>query len=263
MKNRKHSETEENLNSWKLTIRYDGARYKGWQRLGADAKGDTIQAKLESVMSTLCDHPVLVTGSGRTDAGVHALAQAAHFRTSAALSASQILEHAARYLPEDIAVIQAQTADNRFHARYKATSKQYLYRIDTGLWPDPFERKYAWHVPEKLNWDTIAAAAGHLEGTHDFSAFTAMKSKKKSAVKTLRSISIRRPDPSSSIAEIRLTADGFLHNMVRIIVGTLIEAGQGKYTPETVLRALESRRRENAGMKAPAKGLFLEEVLYQ
>ncbi len=250
------------MQSWKIIIRYDGARYKGWQRLGKDASGDTVQSKVEAVISTLCGAEILVTGSGRTDAGVHALAQPAHFRTEAELTSPMILRHAARYLPDDIAVINAEKTDERFHARYRVVEKTYLYRIDTGLWPNPFERKYAWHIAEPLDITAMKTAGASLLGRHDFSAFTTMKSKTKSAERSLKAVDIDEHFGDNSILEIRLTADGFLHNMVRIIIGTLIEVGLGRRPADSVSKLLESGKRTEAGKTAPAKGLFLESVQY-
>lgn len=251
------------MNTYRITVRYDGARYKGWQRLGKDAGGDTIQAKLEGVLATLCGEDVLVTGSGRTDAGVHALAQTAHFRCSAVLSSGDIQAHANRYLPDDIAVVEAEDADERFHARYKVIEKHYLYRLYTEAWPEPFERKYSWHVPGPLDYPAMRQAAKSLVGEHDFSAFTSMKSKTKSAVRKMIAIEIiEAPEDGDSIAQIRLIAGGFLHNMARIIVGTLVEVGKGERRPETVSGVLQGLLRADAGEKAPARGLFLEKAVY-
>jgi len=250
------------MTTWRLTVRYDGARYRGWQRLGKDAGGPTIQSKIEGVLATLCDEKILVTGSGRTDAGVHALAQVAHFRCEARLDSDAVLEHCARYLPDDIAVVAAEVADDRFHARYRAKEKTYLYRIDTARAADPFERKYAWHVAEALDWTVMERAAGQLVGRHDFQAFTSMKSKTKSAEKTIRRLDIGAPQAEKPMATLRISADGFLHNMVRIIVGTLVDVGLGRRTPESIAELLDGGRRSEAGPRAPSKGLFLEHVEY-
>lgn len=255
-------EQEKLKNTYRITVQYDGARYKGWQRLGEDAGGDTIQSKLEGVISTLTGEETLVTGSGRTDAGVHALGQVAHFRCNEYLDVDEIVRHANRYLPDDIAVIDAEVADPRFHARYKVVEKHYLYRIDTGKWPDPFERKFCWHIAEKLDWKKMRKAASYLTGEHDFAAFTSMKSKKKSAVREIFDIEIIEPEDDSSIALIRMKAHGFLHNMARIIVGTLVEVGQGERGADTIPDLLEEKTRAEAGQRAPAKGLFLETAVY-
>jgi len=251
------------MSNYRITVRYDGARYKGWQRLGKDAGGDSITSKLESVLSLLCDEDVRVIGSGRTDAGVHAMGQVANFHTERKLSGGEILEYAARYLPDDIAVVAAEKADDRFHARYQVTEKSYIYRIDTGLYPDPFQRKYAWHISESLDYAAMRQAADLLTGTHDFGGFTSIKSKTKSTERNLTRIEIEEPPSEENpFAIIRFTGEGFLHNMVRIITGTLVEAGLGSRSVGTISEILKSGQREDAGAKAPAKGLFLEKVLY-
>ena len=249
--------------TWKLVIRYDGARYRGWQRLGQSDEGETIQAKVEGVISSLCGTETLVTGSGRTDAGVHALAQTAHFRTAEMLEADTVVRHANRYLPDDIAVISAEPADPRFHARYGVVEKHYLYRLDIGLWPEPFERKYCWHLGRRPDWPAMEKAAQMLIGEHDFSAFTSMKSKKKSAVREILGIEFFPPVGDESIARIRLRAKGFLHNMARIIVGTLVEVGLGERKASSLAALLNEGKRSESGRKAPAKGLFLEKALYR
>ncbi len=251
------------MSTYRITIRYDGARYKGWQRLGKDAGGDSITSKLEAVLSLLCSEDIRVTGSGRTDAGVHAMAQVAHFHTERRLSGQEILEYSARYLPDDIAVIAAEKADDRFHARYQVKEKSYIYRIDTGLYPDPFQRKYAWHISNPLDYTAMRQATDLLIGLHDFAGFTSMKSKTKSTERNLTSIEIREPlSGEEPFAVIRFTGEGFLHNMARIITGTLVEVGLGTRTVESISVILSGGRREDAGAKAPAKGLFLESVKY-
>jgi len=254
------------MSNYRITVQYDGARYKGWQRLGKDAGGDSISSKLESVFSLLCNEDIRVIGSGRTDAGVHALAQVANFHTESLLSERDILEYAARYLPDDIAVTEAEKVEDRFHARFQAVEKTYLYYIDTGLFPDPFRRKYAWHISETLNYDAMRKAAELLTGTHDFAGFTSMKSKTKSSVRDLKSIEIKEPEdgePSKGrFAMIRYTGEGFLHNMVRIITGTLVEVGLGSRDSGSVSEILENGKRAEAGARAPARGLFLERVKY-
>ena len=246
------------MSNYRITVKYDGARYKGWQRLGKDAGGDSITSKLESVFSQLCNEEIRVIGSGRTDAGVHALAQVANFHTESILSDREILEYSARYLPDDIAVTTAEKVDDRFHARYQAVEKNYLYQIDTGLYPDPFQRKYAWHIPEPLDYPAMRQAADFMIGTHDFAGFTSMKSKTKPTVKNLISITIEE----NPLVIIRFSGEGFLHNMVRILTGTLVEAGFGTRMPETVREILKDGKRDKAGARAPAKGLFLESVKY-
>ena len=249
--------------NYRIKVKYDGARYKGWQRLGKEASGDSITSKLESVFSQLCGEDLRVIGSGRTDAGVHALAQVANFHSERLLSETEILEYAARYLPDDIAVYSAEKVEERFHARFHALEKTYLYRIDTGLYPDPFQRKYSWHISDSLDYSAMKIAAALLTGSHDFAGFTSMRSKTKSTVRLLKEIKILEPvETDGTFALLRFTGEGFLHNMVRIITGTLVEAGLGKRSAESVLEILESGKRESAGARAPAKGLFLESVKY-
>jgi len=254
------------MSNYRITVKYDGARYKGWQRLGKDAGGDSITSKLESVFSQLCDEEIRVIGSGRTDAGVHALAQVANFHSERLLSGMEILEYAARYLPDDIAVTEAEKVGDRFHARFQAVEKTYLYRIDTGLSPDPFQRKYTWHISEALDYGAMRKAAELLTGTHDFAGFTSMKSKKKTSVRDLKRIEIKEPDGGEAakgrFASIRYTGEGFLHNMVRIITGTLVEVGLGSREAESVSMILENGERAEAGARAPARGLILESVKY-
>ncbi len=246
--------------NYKLILRYDGSRYKGWQRLGKDG-GATIQAKLESLLSRLCNEEVELSGSGRTDAGVHALNQVANFHSSRKLEGEDILRYAREYLPYDIVVCAACRVDERFHSRYNAVGKRYEYRLDTSLQGDPFLYRYSWHVPEKLDYYRMRKAAAFLTGEHDFSSFTNRKSKTKSAIRTISALDITEgAGYQEKPMLISIEADGFLHNMVRIIVGTLVDVGKG--TVEGVAGALAERKRPVAGPRAPAKGLFLVHVDY-
>lgn len=241
----------------KLTIQYDGTRYKGWQRLGDNQM--TIQGKIEDVLSRMTQEKIEVFGSGRTDAGVHALGQVANFKTRTQMTNGEILDYCYRYLPEDILVKNVERADERFHARYNVKRKRYLYRIWNHKYHDPFIRRYITHIPEKLNISDMKNAGGYLIGKYDFSSFTGAKSKKKSRVREVYGIDINKENET---IEIFIEANGFLHNMVRIIVGTLIEVGTGKMKPEEVLNILNKRDRKLAGPTASPKGLFLYDVEY-
>ncbi|WP_432661782.1 tRNA pseudouridine(38-40) synthase TruA [Wukongibacter baidiensis] len=241
----------------KLIVQYDGSRYKGWQRLGDSDM--TVQGKLEDVLSKMTGEKVEIFGSGRTDAGVHALMQMANFKTNSELSSKEILDYCYRYLPDDIVVKKVRKADDRFHSRYSVKRKRYLYKILNYQLHDPFTRKYITHIPENLNIKAMEKAANYLVGEHDFSSFTTAKSKKKSRVRTIYDIDINKED---KIVEIMINGSGFLHNMVRIIVGTLIEVGLGRLKPEKVLHILNKKDRKLAGPTAPAKGLFLYDVEY-
>ena len=246
------------LRTIRLLLQYDGTRYLGWQRLGNEPR--TIQGRLEAVLSRMSGEAVQVVGAGRTDAGAHALGQVASFRTASPLPAQEILEYCNRYLPEDIAVLAAEEAEPRFHARYRASGKRYEYRIDSQPVPDVFRRRYAWHVFERLDLEAMRRAASLLVGEHDFRSYTALKSRSKSTVRHLHSL---RVESGRGLVRLNLEADGFLYNMARVIVGTLVEVGLGRMAPERVAEILAARDRSLAGPTAPAHGLFLVEVLYE
>lgn len=246
------------MRNFKLLLTYDGSRYRGWQRLGDS--DNTIQGKLEQVLSRMVGQPVEVIGSGRTDAGAHALGQTANFHCRTEKNCREILDYLRQYLPEDIGVVSVEEADNRFHSRYNAVEKTYCYRIWNSDLPCVFERKYVWTLAEPLDVETMAEAAQVFVGTHDFLAFCSNKHFKKSSVRTIHRFTVERVGP-----EIRftVTGDGFLYNMVRILVGTLLAVSRGDLTKERLPRILESRVRENAGETVPARGLCLMEVRYQ
>ena len=243
--------------NFRLDLCYDGSRYRGWQRLGDSEH--TIQGKLEQVISRMVGRPTEVIGSGRTDGGVHAMGQVANFHAETALSAAEILAYLRRYLPEDIAVLAVTEVDPRFHSRYQAVEKTYRYRIWNADAPCVFERKYVWQVPEPLNLDAMAAGAALLLGTHDFLPFSSLKKIKKSTVRTLKQLEINRVGPELQITAV---ADGFLYHMVRILVGTLVDIGQGKLLPAEISAVFEAGVRADAGQTAPPQGLCLMEVKY-
>ena len=245
------------MNNFKLTIAYDGSRYNGWQRQG-NAE-NTIQGKIEAVLGELFGHKIEIHGSGRTDAGVHALAQTASFAADTALTAAEIRDYLNRYLPEDIAVTSLEEAPDRFHARLNAVRKTYVYRLWTGDCPNVFERKYMYSVGAVTDIDAMRAAALALIGEHDFIGFSSLKKSKKSTVRTLQSIDI-----SQNGAELRLTftGNGFLYNTVRILSGTLLEVGQGKRSIASAALPLATLDRADAGPTLPARGLTLVNVDY-
>ena len=243
--------------NFRLDLCYDGSRYRGWQRLGDSEH--TIQGKLEQVISRMVGRPTEVIGSGRTDGGVHAMGQVANFHAETALSAAEILAYLRRYLPEDIGVLAVTEVDPRFHSRYQAAEKTYRYRIWNADVPCVFERKYVWQVPEPLNLDAMAAGAALLLGTHDFLPFSSLKKSKKSTVRTLKQLEINRVGPELQITAV---ADGFLYHMVRILVGTLVDIGQGKLLPAEISAVFEAGVRAVAGQTAPPQGLCLMEVKY-
>jgi len=244
------------MRNLRLDICYDGSRYKGWQRLpGTDA---TIQGKIEQCLSRILEEPIEISGSGRTDAGVHARGQVANFHTDSTMTAPDILENLQRYLPEDIGIYSCKDCSERFHARLNAKEKTYLYRIWNSDVPCIFERKYAYVMREKLDMAAMEDAAKHLEGEHDFSAFCGNPKFKKSTIRFIRSVKIERMGEEVHIS---FTGNGFIHNQVRIMVGTLIEVGRGERSPESI-PALFGNKRSEAGFLAPAQGLCLQEVTY-
>lgn len=245
------------MKNYKITIQYDGTRYKGWQvQKSTDM---TIQGKIQSVLSEMTGQEIEVIGSGRTDAGVHAYGQVANFHVPEHFKAQEILEYLNQYLPMDIAVLDIEEVDERFHARFHATSKTYIYRIHTSTIPNVFERKYMYTYTELLNVEQMRKAANFMIGTHDFAAFCGNKKMKKSTVRTVSSIDIVEKE---SEIEICYTGDGFLQQMIRIMTGTLIEVGNGTKNPEDILSILSCKVRENAGYTVPAEGLSLKRVLY-
>ena len=243
--------------NYRLRLEYDGSRYQGWQRL--QSTDMTVQGKLETLLTRLFGEPVEANGSGRTDAGVHAKGQIVSFRTERDIPPAEVLERLRQYLPEDIGALSLAYAEPRFHARLNAKRKTYCYRVWNSAEPCVFERRYVYPFPDALDLSAMEKAAGLLLGTHDFRAFSAVKTKK-STVRTLTGLELRRIGPELRFT---VTGDGFLHHMVRILVGTMLEIGRGDRSPECVADLLEGRLRAEAGFTVPAKGLCLMEVSYE
>ena len=243
--------------NYRLTLCYDGTRWKGWQKQGNT--DNTIQGKLETLLSRLLDQPVEVAGSGRTDGGTHARGQVASFRAKTDWTPQEILAGLRQYLPADIGAISLEEAPPRFHARLSCVGKTYVYRIWRSEDPNVFERNYLYFYREPLDLDRMRRAADRLVGRRDFRSFCSLKKFKKSTVRTLESINIEDLGP-----ELRLTfsGDGFLYHMVRILVGTLLAVGRGELEPEDMEAILSSGDRTKAGETVPACGLCLEEVRY-
>lgn len=243
--------------NFRFIIQYDGTRYRGWQRQKGDA--DTIQGRIEYVLSRLAGREVTIDGAGRTDAGVHAYAQVANARMPDSFTADQLQRQMNEYLPEDIRILKVVPAGERFHSRLHATGKVYQYCITKAGHYDVFRRKYSWQMDESLDLASMQSAADLLIGQHDFAGYCTRASKKKSTVRRLERIEMEQTDD-----RILLTyhGDGFLYNMVRILTGTLVEVGLGQRTIEEVQRPLQTGDRSLAGQTAPACGLFLKEVTY-
>lgn len=241
----------------RLVLSYDGTRYHGWQRQSAQP---TLQGVLEDRIRKMVQEPVRVIGSGRTDAGVHALRQVCNFRTRSHLPIDTLRRGLNALLPEDICVHKAEEASSGFHSRYDARSKTYEYRILNGEVPDVFERLYVWHVQKPLDGERMRACLPFLLGTNDFSAFRSVGSGNTNPVRhVFRADLLGVGNP---LLRFVIEADGFLRHMVRSIVGTLVDAGLGKMDAERFVEVLRSRDRQLAGIKAPAKGLFLVNVRY-
>jgi tRNA pseudouridine38-40 synthase len=248
------------MRTLKLTIAYDGTRYSGWQ-VQARAQGHqpTIQGTLERVLARVLQEPVRVIGSGRTDAGVHALAQVAHLRTRSRIPPARLQQSLSGLLPRDIAVIRVEDAPSGFHARFDARRKRYRYRIFTGPVVPPFIRAYVHHVPVRLNISAMRRELAAVKGQRDFRAFARQGGAGRT---TVRAISAARLSRQGSELHVEVEGNGFLHTMVRSIAGTLIDVGRGRLPPGTVRRMLATGERRLAGTTAPPGGLSLVDVSY-
>ncbi|MBE6991717.1 MAG: tRNA pseudouridine(38-40) synthase TruA [Ruminococcaceae bacterium] len=245
------------MKNYKLTIQYDGSRYNGWQVQGNT--DNTVQGKIQNVLSRMDDREVEVHGSGRTDAGVHARGQIANVKLQTEPTCAEILAYCAQYLPTDIAVIAVEEASERFHARLNAQKKCYVYRIHNSPVPNVFERKYLYQMTGCFDLNAMKSAARHLVGTHDFRSFCGLRRFKKSTVRTVYSIDIDKIGD-----EIRITyvGNGFLNLMVRIMTGTLVEVGLGQRNADDIPAVLAALDRDAAGITMPPEGLCLQWVEY-
>ena len=269
------------MRTYKLTIAYDGSRFRGWQRQPDTEL--TIQGILEKQISELAGYPVEVNGSGRTDGGVHARGQTASIILAGKVVEDDFLVRLNESLPEDIRVLKMELAKNGFHARHSARGKCYEYTVDISEKADVFTRKYTFHYPHCLNIEKMKKAAEYLIGSHDFAGFTD-RPDETTSVRWIDTIEIRSAgdcgagekaaqvqmynageagtSPPGKIC-IRYQGSGFMYHMVRILTGTLLEVGIGERTPESIPSVLESRKRTDAGFLAPASGLCLMKVNYK
>jgi tRNA pseudouridine38-40 synthase len=246
--------TERNI---KLIIEYDGTAYSGWQR---QKDMPTIQESVEKALAHMLRRRVVVHGAGRTDAGVHALGQVAHFLCTEPYAPETFKRALNSLLPNDIVVIQAEEAELGFHARFSAISKIYCYLILNRSTPPALERNRVWFCPVSLNLERMQECLAMIQGTHDFSSFCAQGSQNRSSIRTMFDQSlICSPD---GLISITFRADGYLRHMVRTLVGTLVEVGRGKLTPPEFQAILLSRNRNRAGPTAPPQGLYLVSVAY-
>ena len=242
---------------YRLTLEYDGAPFVGWQR---QDNGHSVQGALEAAIEKLSGELVTVTGAGRTDAGVHALGQVAHFDLVKEFEPGKIRDALNFHLrPDPVSVLDAAVADADFHARFSATARHYLFRILNRRSPPALERGRVWHVSARLDAEAMHAAAQLLVGQHDFTTFRAAECQAKSPVKTLDSLDVsRRADE----IHIGARARSFLHHQIRSLAGTLKLVGEGKWTPLDVKKALEARDRAACGPVSPPEGLYLVRVEY-
>ncbi len=243
-------------NNYKLTISYDGSRYYGWEH---QPDKDTIQGKLESVISKLTGTETEVIGAGRTDAGVHAKGMVANAVITTDMSEQLLKEQINRYLPDDISVTDLKIAGERFHARYKAVGKTYRYTCYYGENKPVFDRKYLYRLDLEPDLEKMIKAAEYLTGEHDYASFCSNPKMKKSTVRIVDKIDIKK---KSGYITFTYHGTGFLQHMVRILTGTLLEVGYGKRTPESIPELIDAKDRKLAGFTAPAPGLCLISVDY-
>lgn len=241
----------------KCKVTYEGTRYQGWQR--QESSDNTIQKKLEQLVSRMCDEKIEIQGSGRTDAGVHSLGQVMNFHTHSQMSTEEMFVYMNQYLPEDIAIVEIKEVSERFHSRLNAKGKQYCYRVWNSSVPNVFWRRYSHTVEQNLDVEAMQKAAEYLLGEHDFKSFTSTKKGKKSTVRNIESIEIRK---DGDMLTFTFRGDGFLYHMIRILMGTLLEVGAGLRSAESIPEVIAAENRESAGELVPAKGLVLEKVFY-
>jgi tRNA pseudouridine38-40 synthase len=245
----------------KATIAYDGKEYCGWQ---IQADRPSVQQTLEAAVERITGEPARIVASGRTDAGVHALGQVIGFASSSRLSVEEICRALNAQTPHDICIRDVREVPEGFHPIRDAVSKRYRYVIDDHRTPDIFQRHYAWHVPQRLDAEAMHRAASSLTGTHDFSSFEASGSERASSVRSVTDIRVFRDRGTlQDKVVIEVEADGFLYNMVRNMVGTLVEVGRGAQPETWVAQVMAEKNRKVAGPTAPPHGLFLVHVRYE
>ena len=241
---------------FRIVLEYDGGGFSGWQRQPGQV---TVQGVLEAALLRLCGHPISLVGAGRTDAGVHAAGQVAHFDTSRPRSPDVFVRALNANTPGGVTVLSAHAAPDHFHARYSATYREYAFRIFTRPQAPTLEQKRVWHHPGHLDPDAMGKATAQLLGTHDFSAFRAAACQAKNPVRTITRADV---NPNGKEICIHLGANAFLQHMVRNVVGSLTLVGRGKWSPEKFQTVLFGRDRTLAGPTAPPWGLYLTRVCY-
>jgi tRNA pseudouridine38-40 synthase len=242
----------------KCTISYDGHLFYGYQ---VQPGQRTVQDELEKALQTLhkAKERIPVVSSGRTDSGVHAVGQTIHFDSPLSIPEAKWPYALNALLPDDISVRKAEAVNDQFHARFSAKRKEYRYMIYRGRHPDVFKRYYAYHVPYDLDMEKVKEASRYLVGTHDFTSFCATKTEVKDKVRTVHEL--EWSDTGDGL-QMRIVGSGFLYNMVRIIAGTLLDVGTGKFSPGDIEKMILAKNRDAAGRTAPAHGLYLWRVIY-
>jgi tRNA pseudouridine38-40 synthase len=243
----------------KITLAYDGTGFFGWQR---QAKETTIQGLLEAALEKLCAHPVRVYGSGRTDAGVHAIEQVANFLTTSDRTISEVVRGGNAMLPKAIAIVSAQEVSLDFNARFSAYGKCYVYDFLTGNVRDPLQNNRTWFVGERIDWTSVRQALDYLPGEKDFKAFqSAGGDNSKSTIRTIYQAELS--EPAERIKRLTLVGSGFLRHMVRTIAGTLLAVGRNRLSPKDLSTIIDSKNRSESGVVAPPQGLYLKKVYYE
>ena len=240
-----------------LTIAYDGTNYCGWQ---IQPNGITIEEVLNQKLSKITGEDIVVIGASRTDSGVHALGNVAVFDTNSSIPADKFSYALNQKMPEDIVIVKSEEVPLHWHPRYCESKKTYEYRIQNAKIPDPTRRLTHYFVSFDLDVEKMKEAANYFVGTHDFVSFCNVRSEVENTVRTIYSFEVEKEDDELII---RIEGNGFLYNMVRIIVGTLVRVGRGFYAPEQIQEMLEAKNRKAAGVTAPPQGLFLVQISYQ
>ena len=240
----------------KLLIEYDGSKYYGWQK---QPNILTVQEDIEIAINRITNEDVILFGSGRTDKGVHATGQVANFHTNSRIPENKFRDALNCVLPDDISIRLSEEVSESFHSRYSAIGKEYRYLIYNNKVRSPIHRNYSYHVPFSLDMVLMKEAAKAFVGTHDFMTFMSSGSAVKNTVRTIHNISLEK---NGDVIELKVSGNGFLYNMVRIMTGTLIEIGNGRMDYNKICDIIESKDRIKAGHTAPPQGLYLEKVLY-
>lgn len=244
---------------YKCIVQYDGTNYVGYQ---VQPNGNSVQTEIEKALKKMCKGEYIpIQASGRTDSGVHALGQVIHFDYPVAIKADHLMRAMNSLLPADIMLTEIEKAEADFHCRYHAVGKKYIYRVDLNRFPDPFKRQYTLHHPYRFNMENLQKAIKQLEGEHDFTSFCSTKTDKTDLVRTVYEASVIKDEAANELV-FTFRGNGFLYNMIRIFVGTLLQIADGLKPVEEIERLLAVKDRRKAGPTAAPEGLYLAKVYY-